>query len=128
MITPQQARALLGKHGVVESQERTDWMGEIPLPDEIARFYEEVGPSDITITIDGEHFFFPRLTSLWDVQAGYRYNLLTGASLPDWNDDWLVIVDRRGNPLLYSCATAKIVNREGALVYGGLYEMVEALA
>lgn len=126
-MTPQRCRELLGRFGVVEPQAATDWMGDVLLPEPIARFYEMVGPSDVTVPSEGEPYFFPRLTSLWDVQAGYRYNALSGEPLPGWDDDWLVIVDRPADPILYSRSTGKLLDRRGRPLFDNLYDMVESL-
>jgi hypothetical protein len=128
MTTAARARELLSKHGTVETQERSDWMGEVPLPEPIARFYEEVGPSDVVIVTGGEPYFFPRLTSLWDMQAGYRWHALSGEPVTDWDPDLLVIVDRIGDPILYSLSRGTIRTRSGSAEFDSLYAVAESLA
>lgn len=109
MITTKQCRSLLAQHGPVESQPPTDWMGDIPLPEAVQHFYEEVGPMDVAIEAHGDAYFFPRLASLWDIQAGYRYNALSGNPLHNWNEDWLVVADHGGDPFIFSQATGAVL-------------------
>ena len=70
MITTEKALALLSEHGTTTPQSPDDWLGTFDLPDCVKRFYEEVGPDDITIESNGNPYFLPRLSSLWDFQAG----------------------------------------------------------
>ena len=109
MITTKECRALLAQHGPVESQPTTDWMGDIPLPAAVERFYDEVGPMDVAVEAQGDAYFFPRLASLWDIQAGFRYNALSGNPLPEWNEDWLVVADHGGDPFILSQQSGAIL-------------------
>jgi hypothetical protein len=109
MITTKECRSLLAQHGPVESQPPSDWMGDIPLPAAVERFYEEVGPMDVAVEAHGDAYFFPRLASLWDIQAGYRYNALSGSPLPNWNEEWLVVADHGGDPFIFSQATGEVL-------------------
>src|SRR5262245_18326840 len=90
MVTAVRARELLSRHGLVQSQPPDDWTGIFPIPAPVERFYQEVGPTDITIESYGNAFFLPRLAALWRFQGGYRWNGLTGQPIADWDDDWLV--------------------------------------
>ena len=47
--SPTLVRELLGRHGTLESQDKGTWTGEVPLPGDLASFYNEVGPANITI-------------------------------------------------------------------------------
>lgn len=135
MITTKQCRSLLAQHGPVESQPSTDWMGDIPLPAAVQRFYEEVGPMDAAVEAHGDAYFFPRLASLWDIQAGYRYHALSGQPLPGWDEDWLVVADHGGDPFLFSQATGAVLMalKEGEVwrtqsLFTDLVEMAAVLA
>jgi hypothetical protein len=109
MITTNECRALLAQHGPVESQPPTDWMGDIELPPAVERFYGEIGPMDVAVEAHGDAYFFPRLASLWDIQAGYRYNALSGNPLPEWNEDWLVVADHGGDPFILSIESGAVL-------------------
>src|SRR5437867_3587372 len=93
------ARRLLAEHGEIRSQPASDWRGPFPLPPDLAMYYDVVGPVDVTIEGYGNPYFLPSLVKLWDFQAGYRWNGLTGEPIPDWNDDWLVVGDEAGDAL-----------------------------
>jgi len=93
MVTVERVRQLLSPHGVVQQQLARDWTGAFSLPVEVERFYEEVGPLDITIKSYGNPFFLPRLAALWEFQAGYRWHGFTGERIEDWDSDWLVVGD-----------------------------------
>ena len=69
MITPERAKELLAAHGEVRPQPPTDWKGAFPLPAAAERFYQEIGPADVTIEAHGNPYFVPRLGALWDFQA-----------------------------------------------------------
>jgi len=81
---------MLAKHGTVRPQPPSDWTGTIQLPECVGRFYEEVGPGDVTINARGNPFFLPSLAALWEYQTGYRWDA-SGKPSKYWNDDWLVI-------------------------------------
>ena len=95
MVAAERARELLARHGVVQSQPPDDWTGIFPLPASVERFFQEVGPADITIEDYGNPFFLSRLAALWEFQAGYRWNKLTGQAIEDWDD----LGDARMRPL-----------------------------
>lgn len=109
MITTKQCRTLLAQHGPVESQPPSDWMGDIDLPTAVERFYAEVGPMDVAVEAHGDAYFFPRLASLWDIQAGFRYHAISGNPLPGWNEDWLVVADHGGNPFILSQQSGEVL-------------------
>jgi hypothetical protein len=78
----------------------------------LARYYQEVGPCDISIESYGNPFFLPSLAKLWKFQAGYRWNGLNNKPLAGWNDDWIVVGDQGGDPLIFSRETGKILFAE----------------
>jgi hypothetical protein len=125
MVTAEQARELLSRHGLVQSQPPDAWTGIFSIPAPVERFYQEVGPADIMIESYGNAFFLPRLAALWGFQGGYRWNGLTGQPIADWDDDWLVIADQGGDPFIYSRASGRVLHA----VHGtGVWEPVELFA
>ena len=121
-VDPRRVRELLAAHGRLEPQEPSDWTGEVPLPEPIAAFYRDVGPVDVTIEGYGNPYHLPRLAGLWDYQAGYRWNSLTGEASADWNPDWLVVADEGADPFIFAAA-------EGVVLYAvhgvGAWDPVE---
>lgn len=109
MVTAEQARRLISRHGKVASQPPEDWKGAFPLPDSPVRFYDEIGPVDVNIVSYGNGFHVPRLAKLWLMQAGYRWNDRTGEPIPEWDDDWLVVADQGGDPFILSRSTGVIL-------------------
>jgi hypothetical protein len=110
MVTAERAKALLALHGEVRSQPPGDWKGSFPIPPPIERFYREIGPADITIKVHGNPFFLPCLAGLWQFQAGYRWNGLSGEPIEDWNNDWIVIADEGGDPFILSRLTGAVLH------------------
>jgi hypothetical protein len=102
VLTAEQVRDLLRKHGTVRPQSASEWRGEIPLPPAVERFYGEVGPVDITIKGQGNPYFLPKLADLWQFQMGYRWHGFTGERLPEWDDDWVVVADEGGDAFILS--------------------------
>jgi len=101
MVSSADVKRLLLLHGKVQAQPASDWKGTFPLPTSIEKFYQEVGPLDVTIEVHGNPYFLPRLAGLWDLQAGYRWNGLSGERLNDWKDDWVVVADEGGDPFVF---------------------------
>jgi hypothetical protein len=122
VVTAEVARKLLAAHGAVQLQPHDDWSGAFPLPPCVERFYREVGPVDIDIKSYGNSFFLPRLTALWEFQAGYRWNGLTGEPLGGWDEDWLVVADQGGDPFILARSSGKVLH---ALHGTGAWEPVE---
>ena len=60
MVAAERARELLSMHGVIQPQPPDDWRGMFPLPTSLERFFQEVGPADITIEGYGNPYFLPR--------------------------------------------------------------------
>jgi hypothetical protein len=102
MATAEQARELLSLSGTVRPQQPTDWTGLFPIPNAIERFYHEVGPVDVCVESYGNPFLLPSLTELWQFQAGYCWNGLSGEPAPEWDDDWLVVAYQGGDPFILS--------------------------
>ena len=107
--TASQARELLAHHGTCSAQIADDWTGEIPIPDDIARFYAEVGPRDIEIVGYANPTFIPSLSELWNRQAGYRWNGLTGEPIADWPDSWIVVADEGADPYIFDSDTRRVL-------------------
>jgi hypothetical protein len=103
------ARVLLTEHGDVRSQPGSDWRGSVPLPAKLADFYERVGPINITIESYGNAYFLPSLGKLWDFQAGYRWNGLTGEPIHDWHDEWIVVADKGGDPFIFNRTSSTVL-------------------
>jgi len=103
------ARTLLAEHGEVRSQPASDWRGTFPLPSDLAKFYDVVGPVDVTIEGYGNPNFLPSLAKLWEFQAGYRWNGLSGEPIVDWNDNWLVVADEGGDAFIFDRVSSKVL-------------------
>jgi hypothetical protein len=102
MGTVERARELLLLSGEVRPQLPTDWSGPFPVPPVVEQFYRDVGPVDVCVGSYGNSFFLPSLARLWEFQAGYRWNGLSGEPITDWQDDWLVVADEGGDPFILS--------------------------
>lgn len=101
MVTAETAKGLLALHGDLRPQRSSDWTGSFPIPPAVERFYREVGPADVTIGAHGNPYFLPCLANLWQYQAGYRWNGLSGEPIEDWNDEWLVVADEGADPFIF---------------------------
>lgn len=110
-------RDLLGRFGACAPQPAADWTGDIALPDEIVRFYREVGPlgerekrgfSGVTVPSHGNDFWFPPLARLWQEQSGYRWDGRTKERLAAWPHDWIVVADQGADPLVYDAASGTV--------------------
>lgn len=108
---------LLERFGTCEPQPESDWYGSTPLPAEIARFFIEVGPlgaltgngfTGVEVPVLGSPFWFPPLSQLWDLQAGYRWHALSGEPLEDWSDAWFVVGSQGGDPLVYDATSQSV--------------------
>lgn len=87
----------------------SNWKGSFPLPAAVEQFYQEVGPTNITIEAHSDLYFLPSLSGLWKFQAGYRWNGMTRKPIEDWNEDWLVIADAGGDPFIFDRSSAAIL-------------------
>jgi hypothetical protein len=86
MVTADVAKRLLLLHGEVRSQPGPDWTGAFPIPPALERFYQEIGPFNVTIEAY-RNSFLPCLADLWQFQTGYRWDGLTGEPIESWPDD-----------------------------------------
>ena len=109
MITAQKARELVALHGRVRPQSPLDWSGPFPLPPVLERFYQEVGPANVTIRTPGNPYHLPCLADLWKFQKGYRYGP-RGKPIEDWNEDWIVVADAGGDPLVFEGASNQVLH------------------
>src|SRR6266852_14956 len=109
MIPADKLRQLLSMHGTVQPQPASDWTGDVPLPPSVSQFYEEVGPVDISIESYGNPFFLPRLSKLWERQAGYRWHGWTGERIEDWDADWLVVAGHGAGPFILSTSSGLVL-------------------
>ena len=107
--TPEKAWELLSRHGNCTPQDATDWTGTIPLPEPITAFYRDVGPLNIEVVGYGNPSFIPSLATLWDHQAGYRWDGVSGAPIEDWNPDWFVVADEGADPYIFDATTGRIL-------------------
>lgn len=112
MATAEEARRLLSLSGDVRPQPPGDWLGLFPIPPAIERFYREVGPVDVCVESYGNPFFLPCLAKLWEFQAGYRWNGLSGEAVADWQDDWLIVADQGGDPFILSLSSGAVLHDE----------------
>lgn len=127
---------LLRRFGTCAPQPATDWTGDFALPDDVARFYREVGPAGVSVPSHGNDFWFPPLARLWELQAGYRWDGGTGEQLETWPRDWLVVGDQGGDPLVRDGATGALALRwhgagswdAGVAIPGALTDAVGAIA
>jgi hypothetical protein len=110
MISLQEAKSFLSRHGTTRAQSTAEWNGPFHLPLPLRSFYEEVGPVDITVRGLGNDYFFPSLSSLWKFQAGYRYNSETGKAIEHWRGNWLVVADEGGDPFIFDSRSGNILH------------------
>src|SRR5262249_52689276 len=109
MPAPEQVRDLLSTHGETRPQSISDWRGPFPLPPALEVFYLAVRPLDITIAGDGNPYFLPRLSELWNFQAGYSYHAYTGEALNIWQRNWLVVAAEGSDPFIFDSNTEAIL-------------------
>ena len=107
-LEPKHVRDLLRRHGHVKGQDVQDWKGSFPLHDSVVAFYRDVGPLDVTIRGYGNPFFLPMLARLWDYQAGYRWDGLTGTPVSDWSIDWVVVADDGSGAFIFSRRSGRV--------------------
>jgi hypothetical protein len=109
-IAAEVSKRLLELHGETRVQPASNWKGAFPLPPAVEQLYREVGPFNVTIEGYGNPYFLPALAGLWQFQAGYRWNGLSGEPCKDWPGDWLVVADEGGDPFIF-------VRSSGAILY-----------
>lgn len=105
--------ALLAPWGALRTQPSGEWQGPPDLlPDEVARFYREVGPwgavihesvgpIGLTINTDGNPVEIPPLNKLWWGQAGFAWSRNPDVPLSGWRLNWLVIGEEGANPFIF---------------------------
>lgn len=94
---------------VFRPQSFEEWTGPFELPQEILVYYQSLGPVDVTIEGYGNPYFLPSLARLWMFQGGYRYEVSSGESFPEWNPDWLVVADEGGDAFIFSLSSKHIL-------------------
>lgn len=118
MISISTIRAQFSLFGELRSQPRGAWTGEVPLPEALADFYEQIGPWGATyhdnvgpvgITLSETQISFPPLHRLWKLQAGYRWDASNGQRVADWQEQWLVIADQNADPFILDMETGRIL-------------------
>ncbi|MPS81726.1 MAG: hypothetical protein E2591_27000 [Achromobacter sp.] len=118
MISILKIREQFSLFGELRPQPRTAWTGEIPLPESLAEFYEQIGPwgetyheniGPVGITLSETAISFPPLLRLWKLQAGYRWDASNGQRVADWRDEWLVIADLNADPFILDAQTGQIL-------------------
>jgi hypothetical protein len=131
MVTAKVTKQLLALHGEVRSQPASDWTGAFPIPPAVEQFYREVGPLKVTIEAHGNPYFLPCLADLWQFQAGYRWNGLSGEPIEDWPDDWLVVADEGGDPFILvrsSCVVLHAYHGGGEWDAGEMFPDLNTMA
>jgi hypothetical protein len=137
--TMDRLKTLLTPFGALEAQEAEEWTGDIELPAVLAAYYAQVGPTDLEIDTLGDPFTFYPLSRLWDIQAGYRWNTVSGARLVDWNDEWVVVATQGEDPFILDALTGEVLTAPGEngwldreaepeVTFPNLAVMTEALA
>ncbi|MBN6112372.1 hypothetical protein [Xanthomonas bonasiae] len=113
-------RTLLAPWGELRPQPASDWQGPIPLPATLADFYAQVGPwgetyhahvgpTGVSLDIGGNPVDIPPLHKLWQLQAGYRWNAVSGERLADWSEQWLVVADQGADPFILDVASGEVL-------------------
>jgi hypothetical protein len=100
---------LVGTYGTLRKQSASEWTGTIPLPKSVQVFYETVGPVKVTIPAGGSPVSLPSLDKLWGMQAGYRWNGLTGERCPDWPENWLLVAECNADPFILEIESGRIL-------------------
>lgn len=140
--------AILRRFGDCAPQPASDWTGTIPLPEEIARFYDEVGPrgewisnrymrgySGIELTGRGNDILLFPLARLWEQQACHRWIGTTGEPIEDWPAAWIVVMSEGVDAYIYNAESRSMyfllpgVPIERAVPMAGtLQEVIGAIA
>jgi hypothetical protein len=92
MVTAERARELLSIHGVIRPQPPDDWTGMLPLPAPVERFFQEIGPVDITIESYGNAFIALVDRSAQELLEHFEINLAFHKS---FGEQRLELVDDR---------------------------------
>lgn len=113
-------RPLLEPWGTLKSQPASEWTGEIPLPEIVREFYEQIGPYGetyhahigpvgLTINAGGNPVEVPPLSKLWGKLDCYRWHGLTGERLPDWLEHWLIVATAGADPFILDTQTGHVL-------------------
>lgn len=97
------ARGLVNKlypDAMTAVQPKANWMGDKPLPGELADMYASFGPVDIRFHFYPADLTIPQLRKLWSLQAGYAFDGATGEPYANWPETWTV-VGRAGDTCIY---------------------------
>ena len=119
MVTSILARQLLERHGELHPQPPTDWRGEFLIPPAVERFYEEIGPVNVSVESCGIPYLLPSLADLWGRTGQYRWDVSFDSppnSEKDWSEDWVVVADAGGFEALIFARTS------GRILRASLYE------
>ncbi|MEP0870472.1 hypothetical protein NDA01_11735 [Trichocoleus desertorum AS-A10] len=111
-------------------QPEREWCGDFSLPVEVACYYAELGPNNVTIDAYGNPFFLPSLASLWDFQVGYRFHPKTMERFEGWSADWFVVGYQGGDPFIFSRSSSRILyalHGRGAWDANELFRSLEAM-
>ncbi|MED5371804.1 MAG: hypothetical protein VX899_12360 [Myxococcota bacterium] len=112
------ARGLVNKlypDALTAVQPKANWMGEKPLPGEIADMYASFGPVDLRLSYYPADLTVPQLRKLWGLQAGYAFDGATGELYANWPENWTV-VGRAGDECIY------VFNEEDGKVHQAKYK------
>lgn len=111
-------RELVSRFGACAPQPASDWRGDIPLPDEIARFYEEVGPlgergrkgyQGVALPGHGNDINLVPLALLWREQAGYRWDGRTQVPIDEWPSQWIVLAWEGADAYIFDAETKSML-------------------
>lgn len=120
MLDYARLRTLLEPFGRLRPQPAIDWTGTDPLPEAIARFYEQVGPwgethhesvgpVGCTLTVGGNPVCIPPLHKLGSLQAGYAWSSDPTDRLPGWDENWLVFAEQGGDPFILEKSSGNVL-------------------
>ena len=93
----------------VRAQSANSWCGPFVLPKKLMDYYQQFGPVNLELGGSGSPFYLPRLSELWQYQAGYGYDPRTGGLRNGWDRAWLAIGDDGNGPFIFSLATGQIL-------------------
>ena len=110
---------LLAPWGELRPQPRSQWTHDIPLPDALASFYEQIGPRGetiyesagpvgLTLSAGGNPVCIPPLHRLLDLQAGYAWQSTPDERYSDWPASWWVIAEQGGDPFIFDASTGQV--------------------
>jgi len=65
---------------------------------------------DISIEGYGNPYFLPRLSELWEFQAGYRYHAYTAETIRDWKSNWFVVAAEGADPFIFDSNSERVLH------------------